>query len=54
MTGGYKGLQWVTRADRGLQEVTVSYNGLQGVARGDRGVTKGYRRLQRIKETFSN
>ena len=24
---GLQGLQWVTRGDRGLQEVTVGYNG---------------------------
>ena len=34
MTGGYKGLQKVTRGDRrlqGLQKVTRGYRGLQGV-----------------------
>ena len=45
MTGGYKGLQGVTRGYRGLQGVTGGYKGLQGVTRGDRG-------LQRIIETF--
>ena len=38
MTGGYKGLQGVTRSYRGLQGVT--------------GVTWGDRRLQRMPETF--
>ena len=33
MTGGCKGLQWVTRADRG-------YKGLQWVSRGDRGLQR--------------
>ena len=33
LTGGYKGLQWVTRADRG-------YKGLQWVSRGDRGLQR--------------
>ena len=39
MTGGYKGLQWVTRADRG-------YKGLQWVTSGDTGlqrVTGGFK-----------
>ena len=40
MTGGYKGLQGVTRG----------YTGLQGVTRGLQGATGG---LQRIIETFS-
>ena len=51
MTGGYNGLQWVTRADRGLQGVTVGHNGLQGVARGDgglQGVTGGYKELKKL------
>ena len=30
MTGGYKGLQGVTRGDRGLQAVTGGYKGSQG------------------------
>ena len=33
MTGGYKGLQWVRRADRG-------YKRLQWVTRGDRGLQR--------------
>ena len=48
ITGGYKGLQEVTRDYRGLQGVTGSYNGLQGVTRGYKGlkgVTPIYRRL---------
>ena len=39
MTGGYKGLQWVTRADRG-------YKGFQWVTSGDTGlqrVTGGFK-----------
>ena len=40
MTGGYKGLQGVTRG----------YTGLQGVTRGLQGATGG---LQRMIETFS-
>ena len=51
ITGGYKGLQEVTRDYRGLQGVTGSYNGLQGVTRGYKGlkgVTPIYRRLQGV------
>ena len=48
MTWEYRGLQGVTRGDRG-------YKRLQGVTRGDRGlqgVTRGYRGLQGIIQTF--
>ena len=48
----YRGLQGVTRGYRGLQGVTRGYRGLQGVTRGDRGLTRDYRGLQRIIETF--
>ena len=40
VTGGYKGLQKVTRSSIGysrLQGVTRGYNGVQGLTRGDRG-----------------
>ena len=40
VTGGYRGLQGVTRGYkglRGLQRVTGSYRGLKGVTRGDMG-----------------
>ena len=56
-TGGYKGLQRVTRGDRELQGVTGGYKAWQGVTRGDRGfkeVTTGYRGLKRIIDTFFN
>ena len=39
VTGSYKGLQGVTRSDRGLQEVTGGYKRLQGVTR----VTEAYK-----------
>ena len=45
VTGGFKGLQWVTRNYKGLQGNTRGYNGWQGVIR-------GYSGLQRIIETF--
>ena len=37
VTGGYKGLQGVTRSYRGLKRVTGGYTGLQGVTRSYRG-----------------
>ena len=49
MTGGDKGLHWVTRVYKKLQRVTEGYkrlHGLGGLTGGDKGlqgVTKGYR-----------
>ena len=48
---GYRGLQELTRGDRGLLEVAGGYWRLQGVTRGCGGlqeVTGGYRRLQEV------
>ena len=36
VTRSYKGLQGVTRGDRGLQRVTGGYKGLQGVTKDSR------------------
>ena len=47
VTRGYKGLQGVTGSNKGLQEVTRRDRGLQGV-------TGGFKRLQRIIDTFFN
>ena len=51
-TGGYKGWQEVTRADRVLEGVTGGYKELQKITKGHKGlkgVTGGYKR---ISETF--
>ena len=48
-TGGYKGLQEVTRGYRGLKGITKGYKGLQGV-------TKNYRNFfltRTFPDTFS-
>ena len=59
---GYRGLQRVTRESggyKGLQGVTKGYKGLQGVTRGDKGlkrVTKDYRNFfltRTFPDTFS-
>ena len=42
MTGGDKGLHWVTRGYKGLHEITTDIRGLQEVTRVT-GVTRGYR-----------
>ena len=58
-TGGYKGLQRVTRGYKGLHGVTRGYKGLQGVTGGNKGlqkVTKDYRNLfltRTFPDTFS-
>ena len=57
--GGYRGLQGVTKGDRGWQGVTGDYKGLQRVTRGDKGlqrVTKDYRNFfltRTFPDTFS-
>ena len=57
VTGGYKGLQWVTRSYRALQEVNrgeMGYWRLVGVTwgyiwyKGLQEVTRGYKRLQGV------
>ena len=48
-TGGYKGLQGITRGDRGWQGVT---RGLQGVTGGYKGVTGGYEGFRRGYKGF--
>ena len=54
----FMGIHGGKRGEKGLQEVTRSERGLQGVAgvyKRWEGVTKGYWRLQRMKENlFSN
>ena len=61
VTGGYKGLQRVTRRYRELQRVTGGYKGLKGVTpiyRRLQGVTGGYRGLKGLtrvtEKLFSN
>ena len=53
MTGGYRGLQGVTRGYKGLQGVTKDYNGDD---KGLQGVTKDYRTFfltRTFPDTFS-
>ena len=40
-TGGYKGLQGITRGDRVWQMVTGGFKGWQGVTKGLQGVMRG-------------
>ena len=59
MTWEYRGLQGVTGGYKGLQGVTKVYRGLQGVTGGDKGlqgVTKDYRNFfltRTLPDTFS-
>ena len=58
-TGGFQGLQGVTRGYKELQGVTGDYKGLQGVTGGDKGlqgVQKDYRDFfltRTFRDTFS-